>query len=610
MGKFTVHLTFFLVVQIVCASSVVGEGCENRQNLELYQPGIIQCSLEAGFFGVQWFNSTEEETSAFITYVRDVKDGPGFSSGDYDVWLNGSLFVRNVTVEHERVFIVTHAPSASGQTKQYNIQVQLFVKPQLEYPVIKECQDKSKICYMLYEKPLELSCSVENVRPRISVIWNQRNSQRDKLLESNMTQIRNNEVTFTTRSTVKIHNDSPLLSVLVCSVNENTWILEENETVVILENGSVDISHSPIRHPVELHTTMTLPCNDFNESILVWKRSTDRSETPEVILIRVQTWKEDFNETYNKDFRLKPDGSLMLPQTELYHQGIYTCVSSDYDMDHIQTIDVVIFNLSIFVEGVFESTFIELQASHSPIIIGVIYCPSGVSETVLDMFSTLFISLNREDRSCFLMGDFNCNLLITSENIATQHKIPNVNSHYKMYLQAPVIDSLFIIPATRDEVLKVLLSLKPSAAGFDGVSAIIVKHVAHSLCIPLTYLCNLSFELGVVPKSLKIARVVPVFKAGEKESVNNYRPISVLPCFSKHLVLQDKVDHYEGHESEVFCSQSSCHRLKLVEYCTHHPPCDTNNYIRFVIKLILQFMATVEGTCFSKTLAPTEKGLP
>ncbi|PIK37657.1 putative NLR family CARD domain-containing protein 4 [Apostichopus japonicus] len=355
MGKCTVHLTFFLVVQVVCASSVVGEGCENKQNLELYQPGIIQCSFEEGFLGVQWFNSTVKETSKIITYVRDVKDGPGFRSGNYDVWLNGSLFVRNVTVEHEGVFIVTHASSESVQVKQYNIQVQLFVKPQLEYPVIEECQDKSKICYMLYENPLELSCSVENVRPRISLIWNQRNSQRDNLLESNMTIISNSEVTFTPRSTVKIHNHSPLLSVLVCSVNENTWILKENETLVILENRSVDISHSPIRHLVELHTTMTLPCNDFNERILVWKRSTDRSEIPEVILIRVQTWKEDFNETCKKDFRLKPDGSLMLPQTELHHQGIYTCVASDYDMDHIQTIDVVIFTYPsppyIIVEG-------------------------------------------------------------------------------------------------------------------------------------------------------------------------------------------------------------------------------------------------------------------
>ena len=34
---------------------------------------------------------------------------------------------------------------------------------------------------------------------------------------------------------------------------------------------------------------------------------------------------------------------------------------------------------------------------------------------------------------------------------------------------------------------------------------------------------------------LKIAKVVPVFKSGSTEDMGNYRPISILPCFSKIL---------------------------------------------------------------------------
>ena len=40
---------------------------------------------------------------------------------------------------------------------------------------------------------------------------------------------------------------------------------------------------------------------------------------------------------------------------------------------------------------------------------------------------------------------------------------------------------------------------------------------------------------GIVPNKLKIARVTPIHKAGENTDVSNYRPISVLPCFSKIL---------------------------------------------------------------------------
>ena len=44
-----------------------------------------------------------------------------------------------------------------------------------------------------------------------------------------------------------------------------------------------------------------------------------------------------------------------------------------------------------------------------------------------------------------------------------------------------------------------------------------------------------SLSLGIFPDSMKIVKVTQVFKAGKKELVSNYRPISVLPCFSKIL---------------------------------------------------------------------------
>ena len=44
---------------------------------------------------------------------------------------------------------------------------------------------------------------------------------------------------------------------------------------------------------------------------------------------------------------------------------------------------------------------------------------------------------------------------------------------------------------------------------------------------------NLSLTTGIFPDQLKIARVVPIFKSDDKFAVNNYRPISVLPFFSK-----------------------------------------------------------------------------
>ena len=45
----------------------------------------------------------------------------------------------------------------------------------------------------------------------------------------------------------------------------------------------------------------------------------------------------------------------------------------------------------------------------------------------------------------------------------------------------------------------------------------------------------LSFNTGIVPDQLKIAKVVPIYKASDNSLLNNYRPISLLPIFSKLL---------------------------------------------------------------------------
>ena len=54
-------------------------------------------------------------------------------------------------------------------------------------------------------------------------------------------------------------------------------------------------------------------------------------------------------------------------------------------------------------------------------------------------------------------------------------------------------------------------------------------HIAESMSI----LINLSLTTGVVPLNLKYAKVCPIFKEGLHNDFGNYRPISILPSFSK-----------------------------------------------------------------------------
>ncbi len=56
-----------------------------------------------------------------------------------------------------------------------------------------------------------------------------------------------------------------------------------------------------------------------------------------------------------------------------------------------------------------------------------------------------------------------------------------------------------------------------------------------SILQPPVHIFSLSLKTGVVPEDLKVAKVLPLFKADDPRCFNNYRPISILPCFSKIL---------------------------------------------------------------------------
>ena len=73
------------------------------------------------------------------------------------------------------------------------------------------------------------------------------------------------------------------------------------------------------------------------------------------------------------------------------------------------------------------------------------------------------------------------------------------------------------------------------AAGWDDLPAGMIKDCRSAISKPLTYIINLSLKEGIVPTKWKCARVAPIHKSGDAKNPENYRPISVLPIFSKIL---------------------------------------------------------------------------
>ena len=87
-----------------------------------------------------------------------------------------------------------------------------------------------------------------------------------------------------------------------------------------------------------------------------------------------------------------------------------------------------------------------------------------------------------------------------------------------------------------ENIAQVLTQLNPNkACAPDDISPVILKKFTHLLSPSLTVLFNASIVTHTVPSDWKKSNIVPVFKKGDKQSVNNYRPISLLCTVSKVL---------------------------------------------------------------------------
>ena len=88
--------------------------------------------------------------------------------------------------------------------------------------------------------------------------------------------------------------------------------------------------------------------------------------------------------------------------------------------------------------------------------------------------------------------------------------------------------NIFFHPTDCDEVISTILGLYDyKSSGYDVLTNEVIKHAHDYIVDPLTYIINLSFNMGEVPDYIKIAKVIPIRKSGQK-----YVCISV-NCFKK-----------------------------------------------------------------------------
>ena len=98
---------------------------------------------------------------------------------------------------------------------------------------------------------------------------------------------------------------------------------------------------------------------------------------------------------------------------------------------------------------------------------------------------------------------------------------------YNQHLTNNYKDSMFLDPITESEVEIEISNIKNNKSpGYDDINAKVIKLTGKEISTLLVHIFNFTFVHGSIPGNLKIALVTPIFKANEKNYLENYRPIS------------------------------------------------------------------------------------
>ena len=127
---------------------------------------------------------------------------------------------------------------------------------------------------------------------------------------------------------------------------------------------------------------------------------------------------------------------------------------------------------------------------------------------------------------------FNNYFINVGESLSS--KIPKPNTKFQDYLKNPNQHSFFIEESTKYEVADIIKTFGDNkASDIYGISAKFVKLGGPTLSHIISILFNKSVNQGIFPDELKNAKVIPIHKDDSIFEVSNYRPISLLPIFSK-----------------------------------------------------------------------------
>ena len=105
------------------------------------------------------------------------------------------------------------------------------------------------------------------------------------------------------------------------------------------------------------------------------------------------------------------------------------------------------------------------------------------------------------------------------------------SNDFRLYLNNRVQKSIFLSPTSPNELIEIVSNLENDKA--SDISIFILKKCFKYIAGHLSGFFNKFMETGKFPEILKIGKITPIFKKGDPQLLDNYRPVSVIPIFGK-----------------------------------------------------------------------------
>ena len=113
------------------------------------------------------------------------------------------------------------------------------------------------------------------------------------------------------------------------------------------------------------------------------------------------------------------------------------------------------------------------------------------------------------------------------ESKLSAHVIPS----FETYLNSTVETSIYLSDCNTEELSDIIQELNSNKS--SDLPITVVKKYSSLFIHILVHFFNSFMDKGIFPGVLKIGRITPVFKKGDPQLFNNYRPVSIIPLLGK-----------------------------------------------------------------------------